>query len=163
MELPWQMCDARFCCNNYSFSRHITAHSSELALAVYTIHTQSPGGRFTRVKLLPICPGICPTLGVLPIPSWPCVLSPQQAIPPLSSRAQAWVSPAATAEAVLSESRTSFSSQCKVASACFARTKKRRSLAIFPNSCNSLHTSLHNRTHMHVAALICKPKLTPLL
>jgi hypothetical protein len=60
-----------------------------------------PATKLTVDSLLPVCPGEAPTLAVLPIPSCPCVLRPQQATRPLSSRAHVCAPPAATATAAL--------------------------------------------------------------
>ena len=54
-----------------------------------------PVGSSTAAMLAPISPESSPTSEVLPIPSWPWELSPQQYASPLENRAQEWSQPMA--------------------------------------------------------------------
>ena len=47
-------------------------------LGSHKAREKAPWPRFTGKRPDPICPGAVPTLLVLPIPSWPTLLSPQQ-------------------------------------------------------------------------------------
>ena len=70
-----------------------------LAPAVTAVAVR-PGPRSTERRLVPISLASSPRLVVSPRPSCPTVLRPQHFTVPLSSSAQAWLAPAATAVAV---------------------------------------------------------------
>src|SRR5690606_33650959 len=69
------------------------------ALPAVTATAVRPVPRATALRLSPISLALSPRARLSPRPSWPCPLLPQHFTWPLSSRAQVWLLPVATARA----------------------------------------------------------------
>lgn len=85
-----------------AMTKHLSAATSETDSAKPSTQEQRAQCRAaipksTARSALPNCPGSPPTPTVLPIPSWPTSLPPQQATLPPTRRAHVWNRPRATA------------------------------------------------------------------
>ncbi len=89
------------CCSQ----RHPAAHIMWLCTTC-TTSKHAPVPRSTRFTFSPSCKRDPPTAVVLPTPSWPFALSPQQATFPPSTRAQLWLAPETTEAATSAGSQT---------------------------------------------------------